>query len=113
MKQESAKKLIDQVHQFIRDSRHLLSQGKEVELAPLQGQVEGLCQAIATMPKETGKNYEGHLLELMGELSMLEQELKSAQAKIRDELAGLSLYRKASVAYKSADFSRLKKEETE
>ena len=100
---ESAKHLKTEVFELVAGyKQHLQAQG-DANLAALEGRVEAYCKAVAALPKEEGRVHEADLQLLMREITQLGDALKTAQEKVRVELAGLGRVRQANTAYKKSD----------
>ena len=95
--------LFDNIAKFVEDTRNLLSQGKTVEVAGLDQQVQGLCTKVLELSPGECEKYADLLQELLNQLTVLGEDLTIQKEAIAHEIRYLSSHKKASAAYKTAD----------
>ncbi|MFO0389257.1 MAG: hypothetical protein ACK502_06010 [Alphaproteobacteria bacterium] len=103
MSAESPEKLFQDVSAFISESRTLLEKGAVMELDGLDAEVRRLCDAVLGLSQEQRIVYADKLQVLMKGLSALGDEMAKQRDAVVSEMRGLNQYRKAHVAYSTAD----------
>ncbi|MDE3060120.1 MAG: hypothetical protein KGJ06_03840 [Pseudomonadota bacterium] len=98
-----AEALLEDIEQFIGESRALLQQGAMMELAGLDVQVESLCEAALRLSGEDRKRYADRLQSLLEELTKLGEEMAASRDAVSAELRDINRHRKAHTAYRMAD----------
>ena len=95
----SPQTLIDTIEEYIRASSRSITAGEMVEMDGLEVKVAELCAVIDKLPKPEGQIYYKKLEGLVVQLSELGMELKRGRDAVQEELKGLDMRRKASIAY--------------
>ncbi len=103
MSVQSPEKLFQDVSAFITESRALLEKGAMMELDGLDAEVKRLCDAVLGLSQEQRIQYADKLQFLMKGLSALGDEMIQQRDAVVLEMRGLNQYRKAHVAYSTAD----------
>lgn len=101
----ATEKLFNDISQFITHSKALLDQGAMAELAGLDEQVRTLCDAVLQLSQDERIRYADKLQELLGGLKVLGDEMVAKRDQVADQIRGVPNFKKASVAYKTANAS--------
>ncbi|MDX1975858.1 MAG: hypothetical protein SFT92_09330 [Rickettsiales bacterium] len=112
MSQYSPDDLLNAIAQFIEESRVHIEQGAYTELSGLEDHVRTLCEAVMTLSQEERDHYSERLKFLFDELTLLGNVLVHKRDELNDQMKELSSHKKANIAYKVADASDKKKNET-
>lgn len=107
----TAQDLFKNIELFVADSRALLGQGATVELAGLDEQVQNLCNQVLKLSQDDRLEYADLLQKLLGELTLLGEDMLKQKDAVANEIRYLSSHKKASVAYKVADATEGKKDD--
>lgn len=102
-------KTLKQISEATRDLRHKIRRGTQaaekgdvVDLLPIQGEVDALCAALASLPKDESDAVQSDVIGLVDELTNLSDKLNQGLAIIRNELKDLSERQRAVSAYGKA-----------
>ena len=95
-----------QISEAARDLRHKIRRGSQaaergdvIDLLPVQAEVDSLCSALASLPKDESKAIQSDIVALVDELSTLTDKLNQGLVIIRNELKDLSERQRAVSAY--------------
>lgn len=88
-----------QAASLVMAARRLLSEGRYLDLAALEGRVAQFCGRVAKLPKAESQRFRDFLDELHEELSGLAQDIESRCDLLAVEVAGGN----ASHAYRRLD----------
>lgn len=98
----SAATLLDDIREYISTARELLAAGREADLAGMDTKAAELEQAVRGMSEAERSASLPKILEVMEELSALEQQLRGRSQEVQAELVSTANVRKAHNAYLSA-----------
>jgi hypothetical protein len=87
------------VSAIIVAARGLVSDGKAVNLQPLEAEMKRLCDAIETVPRTDAHLLEPRLLSLIDELDKLFNAIAGKHGELKHELNDLALRDRATSAY--------------
>jgi gas vesicle protein len=93
--------LLEEISQFVSDSRDVLKQGAMMELSGLENRVLLMCEQIAVLSQEERDQYADRLRQLMGDLTALSEEIMEQRDKLTDEIRNLPSHHKAHKAYQT------------
>jgi hypothetical protein len=91
--------LLDDVKKEVEQLRTMLSEGTASETKTLVPKMDALMQALATLPKEEGRNYIEELEQLHASLGELGTDFGRQASAAREGLDRLSTLSKANTAY--------------
>jgi len=97
------KELFENIKKFVDDSRNLLKQGANAEMAGMDKQVQELCAGVLQVSDDEREKYADLLQSLMDDLTALESDLVTKREALAHEIRYLSSHKKANVAYKTSD----------
>ena len=83
----------------LRKARQGLSSGSIVDLAPIEQDVRGLCQAIDRLAPEESRSLRPRLLGILEEVNQLGENLRAGLGELAQLLSAASERRKALDAY--------------
>ena len=66
-----------------------MTAGQSVDVAGLPEQTDLVCRAIAELPRETGREYEGRILSIIGALDDLATKIDGKNTSLNELLAEL------------------------
>src|SRR4051794_17874041 len=86
---------------IITAARGMVSDGKAVNLQPLEAEMRRLCAAVETVPRTDAHLLEPRLLALIDELDKLFNAISGKHTDLKRELGDLALRDRAVSAYAS------------
>lgn len=90
---------LDKAASVVATASRLLTQGRSVDLAALEGKVAGACEGIAALPADQARTLLPTLEELLTALDTLENDLKAQYAAGTGSAAGATPPPRAAAAY--------------
>jgi len=87
------------VSSVITAARGMVSDGKAINLQPLEAEMRRLCAAIEGIPRDDARSLEPRLLALIDELDKLFSAIASRRASLKEQLNDLALRDRAANAY--------------
>ena len=78
---------IEKVMEMVSSARHLLTEGKPVDLIAIEKEVDHLCQAIHTKPPQNSREIRQALAAIVNDLDSLEHELTEQHRTLEQNLA--------------------------
>ena len=101
---DTAEKL-NQAVKFITRSREELQAGKVVVLEGFQEEVRKLCEDIAALSPQNMLEFAPQLQQLSDDLRIFEQELRSQQTLVQQDIFSLNRKQKALKTYQTVSHS--------
>ncbi len=86
----------------IRRGTQAAEKGDVIDLLPIQGEVDSLCNALAALPKDQNEAVRNDVIGLVDELTNLSDKLNQGLLIIKNELKDLSERQRAVSAYGKA-----------
>jgi hypothetical protein len=99
----TAKKLFDDISQFIAESQALLEKGAMMELGGLDKNIKSLCDAVLKLSQEDRLKYADKLQGLYNDLTVLGEKLAAKRDSVATDIRHLADHKKALSAYHIAD----------
>jgi hypothetical protein len=96
---ETLSREITGISAIIAAARGIVSDGKAVNLQPLEAEMRRLCASIEGIPRNDARNLEPRLLALIDELDRLFNAIAHKRDSLKDEIRDLSLRDRAVNAY--------------
>lgn len=93
------KKEIDNVAALIDTARHVLADGRLVDLKGLDRRVETACTALAALAREDAQALQPRMIGLLEGIDSLARDLRARHAELKSALGGLSSRARAATAY--------------
>ena len=90
---------IKRLDTMIARARHELGQGVLIDLAPMEGLIEGLCEALQSLPAQEGKQVLPDLTALLDELGQLSNSLDEGLETLKGQLGDHSKRTQGMAAY--------------
>ncbi len=72
---------IEQVKNYINDCERRIAQGESVDLTGLDQKVESICNEVAAIPNEEGKQLEENLLSLFSAIDKLANAMHDSEQR--------------------------------
>ncbi|MGE5538299.1 MAG: hypothetical protein ACM30I_06760 [Gemmatimonas sp.] len=98
---ETLSREITGIAAIITAARGMVSDGKAVNLQPLEAEMRRLCAAVERVPRTDARLLEPRLLALIDELDKLFAAISSQHAELKQQLGDVALRGRAVNAYAS------------
>lgn len=95
--------LVADLEGYIREALDIMDSGEYVELNGLEEKVTRLCLTIGQTPIGEAKDFRPKLDAITKQLGLLQSIMVEHKQKIEDQLQGLDVKKRASVAYAKSD----------
>ena len=89
---------LSRIGDIIVAARDLVADGQLINLAPLEGEINRICQGLTSLSGPEAETVKPVLLSLMDELDRLAGEMRSRQAEYETELRELTTHANAARA---------------
>jgi len=89
---------LEKAASLIAGARHLMSEGRSIDLSAVEERVRDITIAITAAPPEIGASFKEHLEALIDILDSLQADLDEQQAALKSNLSSMKR-REASNAY--------------
>jgi hypothetical protein len=95
--------LLDQIDDYIRESRQLLERGEVLQLSGLDQKIAFLCEETLKLSDTQRKQYAARFDTMLRELTELGHMLKQRREAVLGEIKASNAHRKAASAYRTAE----------
>ncbi len=99
---DNIEKELDVAIKFVEQAQASLAEDNVVVLTELQGNVAQICNIIAEMPIEKGKDYRDKMVVLSEKMEDLEIDLRAKKISVQREIKSANNSKTASTAYEKA-----------
>lgn len=100
---EALDALVADLEKYIREALDILESGAYVELNGLEEKVTRICLDVGRMPIGEAGDFRPKLSAVTKQLDLLQSIMTDHKRKIEDQLQGLDVQKRASVAYAKSD----------